>query len=386
VIRRVEGRTLAVDASLAALLLTLGLLEIWAPMSSRDGSGSGVSASVGVVVGAVAISVRRVVPLVAQATVPVTWAVVGLVAPTYVLFWGTFVPIAVLLFSVARYGRGREPFIGAAVGAGSMLGADLTVSLLQSPGEYVFHWTVMSLVWTAGYGLRRYAERAHAATERAIRSEVEAAEQALQAVVDERTRIAREMHDIVGHALSAIVVQAGAAEQEAHDDPGATAHALAQIRTTGTAALQEMRRLVAILREDEESPLTPQPGVDGLPDLVGQACREGLRARLHREGDDRPLPAGMDLAVYRIVQEALTNVRRHSTATQVDVALRYGPDHLEVEVSDNGANGSPSATPAGHGLTGMRERVAMYDGVLEAGAGRHGFRVLATLPVTPAGT
>jgi signal transduction histidine kinase len=308
----------------------------------------------------------------------------GLVAPTYVLLWGTFVPIAVLLFSSGRYGRGREPYLGAAVGVASMLGADLTVSLLQSPGEYVFHWTVMTLVWTAGWGLRRYADRAQAATEHAIRTEVAAAEQALRAVVDERTRIAREMHDIVGHALSAIVVQAGAAEQEAHDDPDATAHALSRIRATGSGALDEMRRLVAILREDDDSPRSPQPGVEGLSDLVGRTCHEGLRARLHREGEGRPLPAGMDLAVYRIVQEALTNVRRHSTATEVEVALRYGSDRLEVEVSDNGTPATSANGVGGHGLTGMRERVAMYGGALEAGNARQGFRVVATLPLAPA--
>jgi signal transduction histidine kinase len=285
-----------------------------------------------------------------------------------------------------------------------MLGADLTVSRLQSPGEYAFHWTVMTLVWTAGWGLRRYADRAQAATERAIRTEVAAAEKALQAVVDERTRIAREMHDIVGHALSAIVVQAGAAEQEAYDDPEVTARALRGIRVTGVGALEEMRRLVAILRDDDGSPLAPQPGVAGLPDLVDRARQEGVRARLHREGDRRPLPAGMDLAVYRIVQEALTNVRRHSTATDVDIALRYCADRVEVEVRDNGAVATTAAETAataavsavsavsalstvatdGHGLAGMRERVAMYGGMLEAGGGVDGFRVRATMPVAPA--
>ena len=178
-ITRVRPRTLALDAALATLLLAMGLAEVWVPMSSRAGSGSGASASVGIVLCAVAVALRRVRPLAAMVVVPVTWATIGLLAPTYVLFWGTFVPIAVVLFSVARYGRGREPYLGAAVGATSMLGADLTVSLLQSTGEYIFHWTVMTLVWTAGWGLRRYAERAQAATDHAIRTEVAAAEQAL---------------------------------------------------------------------------------------------------------------------------------------------------------------------------------------------------------------
>jgi signal transduction histidine kinase len=204
----------------------------------------------------------------------------------------------------------------------------------------------------------------------------------LAAVAEERTRIARELHDIIAHSVTTMVVQAGAAEQVVDDDPEHVRKALATIRDTGTGALAEMRRVVAVLRDiDEPGELSPQPGVDALPDLVEDARSAGLDATLEVRGEVRPLPGGVDLAAYRIVQEALTNVRRHADATAVRVGLDYSADDVRIEVVDDGVGSSDPS--GGHGLVGMRERASLYGGRVEAGAADGaGFVVRAVLPVS----
>jgi signal transduction histidine kinase len=209
----------------------------------------------------------------------------------------------------------------------------------------------------------------------------------MSAVIEERTRIARELHDVVAHSVSVMVVQAGAAEQVVGEDPDHVRRALATIRTTGAGVLTEMRRVVAMLRDDTElGELQPQPGVEGLAALVEDARGSGLDAALVIEGEQRVLPVGLDLAAYCIVQEASTNVRRHAAATQVSVVLRYGEDDLVLEVRDDGAGLSAAApVTGGHGLIGMRERAALYGGRLETtSTDGAGLTVRATLPVAPA--
>jgi len=207
----------------------------------------------------------------------------------------------------------------------------------------------------------------------------------MAAVLAERTRIARELHDIVAHSVSMIVVQAGAAALIVEDDPPAVRTALATIRSTGTDALGEMRRLVTVLREsDEPHTLAPQPGLAGLSTLIEDARSHGLEAGLAVAGKPRDLPAGVDLAAYRIVQEALTNVRRHATASHVQVQLSYHPECVGIEITDDGvgAGASASTRGGGHGLIGMRERAALYGGQLETGTAHGcGFTVRATLPL-----
>lgn len=370
------------DVGLAVALVAAGVAEAWVPFSSRQGDGSLTATTVGVAVAGLALSQRRAHPLAAGLAVFGTWLVVIVVAaPVFVLFFGQFVPLAVAVFSLARYGSGRVPFVGAGLGAAMLLFVDLFVPELQSPGEIVFHWGVFAVVWGFGFGLHRMERGAHESNRRAIEAEVAAAEQAMAAVVEERTRIARELHDIVAHSVSMIVVQAGAAEQVVDDDPDYVRRALGTIRSTGTGALDEMRRVVAVLRDgDEPGTLEPQPGLSAVPDLVEEARAAGLTTSLEVTGAERPLPAGVDLSAYRIVQEALTNVRRHAAATRVRVALTYDDRALRIEVLDDGVG--PIAPGGGHGLVGMRERAALYGGTVETGPvdGR-GFAVRAVLPV-----
>ena len=177
-------------------------------------------------------------------------------------------------------------------------------------------------------------------------------------------------------------MQAGAAEQVVDDDPAFARKALATIRTTGADALAEMRRLVAMLRDSEESvALAPQPGIEALPALIADARLSGLEVSLVVEGPQRTLPVGLDFAEYRIIQEALTNVRRHATASSVDVHLRYGDDDIQIEFRDDGKGASASGVD-GHGLIGMHERAELHGGRLETGsASGQGFTVRAVLPV-----
>jgi signal transduction histidine kinase len=381
----VPSRSRIFDAALAVAVTAVGLAEVWVPFSSVQGDGSRWTASLVVVLLGPPLALRRVRPLAVALVVLWTWPVVYSITTTLILFWGQFVPMGVALFSVARYGRGREPAYGAAAGALTLLFIDLRVPLMQSPGEITFHWGVFTLVWLAGWGLRRLADRAAASLQRAVDVEVAATERTMAAILEERTRIARELHDVVAHAVSVIVVQAGAAEQVVDDDPEFVRTALRTVRSTGTEALAEMRRVVAILRETEDpAALQPPPGVGSLQALVDEARTGGLAAELVVAGRSRPLPAGLDVAAYRIVQEALTNVRRHAAASSVRVLLTYEEDAVHIEVVDDGV-GPAGSSSGGHGLIGMRERAALYGGRLETSSGAgSGFTVRAVLPVAPA--
>lgn len=369
-----------VEVVAAVALALAGTGEVLVPFSSRQGSGSSTATLVGVLLVSGAMLCVRRRPLVTFGALVAVWATIAVVAPTYTLFYGQMLPLEVAVFSTARFGRGPAPWVGAALAAVVLVGVDLTVPALQEPGEVVFHWAVTAVVWSAGYGLRTLERRAHASTQRAIAAEVGAAEQAFRAVLEERTRIARELHDIVGHAVGSMVVQAGAGEQ-AVDDQAFVSQVLADIRATGNDALAEMRRLVSLLRDDGDAPLAPQPTLESLPRLVASVAEP--RVSLAVSGRPRPLPAGVDLAAYRIVQEAITNVRRHAEADRCSVRVSYDPDGVRLEVVDDGRS-VPDALVPGHGLTGMRERALLYGGELHAGPEPDGgFAVRAYLPVTP---
>jgi signal transduction histidine kinase len=369
------------DVGLALALAVVGVAEVLVPFSSRQGHGSPLVSCLAVVVRGVALTQRRSHPLAALLAVLVTLPLSALAGGTYVLFYGQAVMIGVALYSTARYAPLRQAAVGVAATAALLVGADLTVNQLQEPNEIAFHWSVAALVTAAAFSLRVMTHRARESQRRAVTAEVAAAERAMTAVIDERARIARELHDIVAHAVSTIVVQAGAAEQVVEADPGLTRESLETIRATGAAALADMRRLVTVLRDDSEGPLEPQPGMAGLPGLVETMSASGIDVDLSVTGEVRPLPAGLDLAAYRIVQEGLTNVRRHSDARRAAVRIRFDPDRLGIEVHDRG----PAALEpdrGGHGLVGVRERAALYGGTVTAGPdGQGGFRLCVQLAV-----
>jgi signal transduction histidine kinase len=231
------------------------------------------------------------------------------------------------------------------------------------------------------FALQRRARRVAEFEERAVRLESEREERERAAVAEERRRIARDLHDVVAHSVGVMTVQAGAARLQLDDELGRARPPLLAVEETGRQALGELRRLLGILRRDDgEVALRPQPGLGDLEGLVAQANGAGLPVELSIQGTPAPLPPGVELTAYRIVQEGLTNTRKHAGPARAWVAVRYGRDELELEIIDDGRVGANGR--AGHGLLGMRERAELYGGELEAGERPDGgFAVRARLPL-----
>jgi signal transduction histidine kinase len=246
---------------------------------------------------------------------------------------------------------------------------------------FAFHLLAFPAAWVLGDNLRTRRAYYAALEERAERLERERDEQAQRAVAEEQARIARELHDVLAHNVSVMVVQAAAARDVFDSRPARAREALRSIEQTGRSALQELRRLLGAVRTDGDGTLEPQPGLTRLPDLVDQVRRAGLDVELSIEGDPRPLAAGVDLAAYRVVQEALTNTIKHGHASSAGVRIRYTGDRVELLVTDDGVGPATNGSTGGHGLIGMRERVALYRGELETAARPEGgFLVRASLP------
>jgi signal transduction histidine kinase len=296
----------------------------------------------------------------------------------------------VLLCGIALHSDRRRALVALVASLAAM-----SVALAVQPAGVVngSTWTstllATAVAWLTGDSVRNRRARWAAMEERARRLEHDREEQARQAVAAERLRIARELHDVVAHSMSVIAVQAGVGHHVIDTDPVEAGRALATIETTSRAALTEMRRLLGVLRPDGDlaASLSPAPGLADVPDLVGQVAEAGVRVDVSVEGDPRPLPPGVDLSAYRIVQEALTNVIKHG-GPQAAVTVRYDAECVAVEVVDLGRpdGTGPAAVPAGtgHGIIGMRERVAVFGGELTAARRPGGgFRVAARLPSTP---
>jgi signal transduction histidine kinase len=249
---------------------------------------------------------------------------------------------------------------------------------------------VMALGWLAGENTRSgrmYADQqAERAAEKAAAAAAQRAEQVRRALADERAQIARELHDIVAHAMSVIAVRSGVARMVIDSDPDQAREALAIIETTTRRSLREMRLLVGVLRDDENprAELSPAPGLGDLDRLLADTAAAGIDIEVNIDGAVRALPPAADLSAYRIVQEALTNIVRHAGPTRAWLQISYRPDAVSIEVLDEGPRGQapPTASRAGggHGLIGMRERTALFGGELTAEPIADGFRVWASLP------
>ena len=335
-----------------------------------------------------ALAWRRRFPVPVIALVLVVIVLPGLLGAELV---ETVLPLPLII--VAAFTAGREAPTGRRAAAGAVAivvvlatGLGVTAATAQnSSGEDLVARVVLG-GGAAGVGhLMRVREAENRRLE-ALTAQL-AAERDLRAraaVVEERARLARELHDIVAHSVSLIAVQAGAAENLMGRDDARARQSLQAVQDTARGALGEMRRMLTILRTDDESPdLAPQPGLSTVPELVEQARSGGLPIELREEGERPHMPAGVDLAAFRVVQEALTNVRKHAGAAPTDVLVRYDPVEVIVEVAnDDDDRESPRKVAApGHGIAGMRERARLYGGTLDAGRRDGRFVVRARLPL-----
>ena len=253
----------------------------------------------------------------------------------------------------------------------------------QTAGDLIFIPLRFVAGWVAGLALRESAQQAEAAEMRASVAEREREAAARVAVAEERSRIARELHDIVAHAVSVMVLQIGAVRHKLPEALQDDKDALTGVERAGRTALAEMRLLLGAMRRDGDAlELGPQPGLDGLDSLVGEVGRAGLPVRVHVDGDRFALPRAIDLSAYRIIQEGLTNALKHAHATHADVTVRYGSDELQLEIRDDGL-GATTTDGLGHGLVGIRERVKIYGGEMSTGVANGGGFVLTTrLPLS----
>jgi signal transduction histidine kinase len=383
---RLDSNPLLVDALLALSLTSLSIVTLLG--GARDIGSYHPSSIALLFLQTIPLVARRIAPLpifllTATATVVHALLAEGPLNTTL----GSFIA----LFSVAEaYGRRRSAVL-------ALTYAAVLAALIASRGgvpralsALIQTELAVLVAWTLGTWARERRAYLGSVEDRAARAEREREVRAQRAVSEERERIARELHDVVTHHVSVIVIQAGAARRALERRPDDVREAIDAIDATGRQALADMRRMLGILgtatdtdTSRDGATLEPMPGMERLGPLLESVRAAGLPVELSIEGDRRPLDPGVELSAYRIIQEALTNTLKHAGGGRARVDVRYEPFALEVHVADEGGRGGGdlSAEGAGRGLIGMRERVAMFGGTLEAGPGGGGFRVAARLPL-----
>jgi signal transduction histidine kinase len=387
--RRPRPHPLLADGLVALVAAGLALAQLQEQPGARDRGALNVAL---VLLQTLPLVVRRRLPFTVFAVGAGSMAVqgtAGLYSPTFALL-----AVNIALYTLAAYGDRRLAAAGAL--AWTFL---LTVNLARFVAtswprvavadlyDVLNDYVLLAAAWVLGEGVRQ--RRAHAAEleDRAARLEREREEKARQAATQERLRIARELHDVVAHSLSVIGVQAGAARLvlDADPNPQRAREAVAAIEATANRAMAEMRRALGILRDTQGSgeALAPLPGLGQLPALLDQMRAAGLPVDLTVAGTPRPLATSVDLSLYRIVQEALTNTLKHARAARAEVVVRYAERDVRVEVTDDGRGSPPSAAGSeGAGTIGMRERVALFGGELRVGPRpQGGYAVQARLPI-----
>jgi signal transduction histidine kinase len=376
--RFIRTHTQITDGALAVGLAAIAETEVWT-------GGAGRKTSLAIVAAAMTLplALRRRLALAVLCFVMGAALVEWLRDPRADFPGVLIVAIIVAAYSVAAHARLAVAVTGALLGLAAL---SATVHLQGGgAGNYVFANAIFGSAWLAGIVLRARYVRTEELEQRAAVLEREQEVRARAAVAEERARIARDLHDAVAHTVSLIVVQAGAERLALPEDAASTREVLHAIEEAGRQALVEMRRLVEMLRDDDEQlALAPQPSLAHLELLVQQVREAGLPVEVTIAGEPRALPPGVDLSAYRIVQEALTNALKHAGPARARVTVRYGPHQLELEISDDGEGARRVGSGGGHGLVGIRERVAVFGGVLEADRRYEGgYRLRATLPLDP---
>jgi signal transduction histidine kinase len=365
------------------LLATVGLLDLAVRRDAPDAPQSSMWFAVAAVAALVlALCSRRRFPFAGPAAYWLLAAGISFVDWQLIPFISSLIVVG--MAAAFLLGNLRDS-VRAGIGLAVVLGAAATIvyKIPGHPTSLLFFLPLeFGISWLAGYALRERAEQVEAAEVRATQAEREREAAARVAVAEERARIARELHDIVAHAVSVMVLQVGAVRHKLPHAREDDRDALSRVEQAGRTALAEMRRLLGAMRRDGDGvELGPQPGLDGLDSLLEDVGRAGLPVRVEMDGGPAPLPRAIDLSAYRIVQEGLTNALKHARASHADVTLRYAPDELQIEVRDDGKGGAGNGGP-GYGLVGIRERVKIYGGEMNAGtAPAGGFILSARLPL-----
>jgi signal transduction histidine kinase len=376
-LRRIPSR--AWDVLLSATLLAILVADI--ASGTFDGANTGAAIAVAAVIALLPLA-RRDYPL----TTAYAWALltvlmaVAIFPPAEVI--APFISLFIFPYNAGLRVPGNRSLLGIPAiwiaMAATALSADTFVW-----GDIFFPASFGTVFWLVGRATASRARLTAELHEAAVRADEERRAQASRAVADERRRIAREMHDVVAHSVSMMVVQAGGARRILDRDPARAVAAAELIEKTGREALAEMRRLLGVLHPGEHPAYTPQPTLLELEALVERTRTAGVPVTLTVDGERRELPAGLDLAAYRVVQEALTNVLKHGGGAPTEVAVHYRADAVEVRIADRGGGALTTRLGgSGHGLVGMRERVRMYGGELHAGRRQGGgFEVKVRLPL-----
>jgi len=372
------------DVLIALGVAAIGQQEAWFPVQGLNTRvGPPWTLAVTYLVVSIALVWRRRAPLTVVVFVNGALALDFLaVGPSEGL--GPFVPVVIAAYALGRHGSAAEFLPGMIVIVAGIVVHEARATESLPPGPTIVFWTIMVGAGVVGRAFAGKARSLEEADDRRRRSEIEHEERHRMAAADERRRITRELHDLVGHGLALMVVQAGAAQAtlEACDGPG-VGRRLEQLEVTARGTLAEMRRLLAVTTPADPHPeRQPQPGLQDIPTLVEQVRATGLPVEYAGPPESSGVSAGLGLAAYRLVQEALTNVVKHAgagTETQVEVRLDAGS--IAIDVTDDGRRGIPPAAD-GRGLIGMRERVALYGGTFDAGPrAKGGFAVHARLPL-----
>lgn len=371
------------DRLLVAVLIVAGWVNV---LTASDRQGSVVLNLLVISVMGLSLLWRRDRPF-----VPVLCCGIGMPLSAAVLTAPPYIFVSIAMMATASYSAGAHLERPRALRALALVLLSLgTVVLIFDPSDWFFPIAIFGLVpWLAGRTIRTQTLLARELAEKAERAEHAREDEERRAIARERSRIARELHDVLAHNLSVMVVQAGGARRIVEKRPDQAAEVADLIERTGREALAELRHLFGPVRHGEGEDLHGPVGIDQVEELAARARAAGLRVHVHVEGDRVLLPTGVDLTAYRVVQEALTNTLKHGGGAQASVTVSYEPNELVISIVDDGVNPDRAREElgelgGGHGLVGMRERVELYGGLLQAGSRPDGgFAVRARLPTRP---
>ncbi len=394
------------DVAIALVVTAFAQLDLWTNLEGANHYGPTAVAAACSAVATLALAFRRIAPTMTACVVAAAVGVPQLFTVLTFELWGDFLPMVIAAYSAARYATARRAALGYAALFAAVAVVFLRVPAVGSVANIPMAAIPLLVAIVSGRLVRDRHARHQIAEQRAssLAADRDAAIRA--AVLEERGRIARELHDIVAHSVTVMVIQAGAAEDLLERNPAAARRSLEHVQETGRQAVADLGRMLGLLREPEPVPATsesdgaisllPQPGVDDLDDLIAQFIDAGLPVEISVEGRPRPLAAGVGLTVYRVVQESLTNVIKHAAGGPARVRIAYDDNTIAVDVRDGGddarwtppvGSGQDRADHVGHGLVGMRERAAIYGGSITAAAQPGGgFQVTLTLPSEPGST